>query len=122
MNLFLPLHYISPLKILIMQIEFMEDYLLELYEQGKTKNKKHRFQPQVIRKYKQKIDILKAVSRVEDLFVMNSMNYEVLTNSNGRQSVRVDGKFRIEFYTSTEGQEPDTITICSIAELSNHYQ
>ncbi|MBD8019090.1 type II toxin-antitoxin system RelE/ParE family toxin [Kaistella pullorum] len=105
-----------------MQIEFMEDYLLELYEQGKTKNKKHRFQPQVIRKYKQKIDILKAVSRVEDLFVMNSMNYEVLTNFNGRQSVRVDGKFRIEFYTSTEGQEPDTITICSIAELSNHYQ
>ncbi|SIS46911.1 proteic killer suppression protein [Kaistella chaponensis] len=105
-----------------MKIEFSESYLQDLYTEGKTKNKKHRFQPQVIRKYQQKIDILRVVSRVEDLFVMNSMNYEVLTNTDGRQSVRVDKTYRIEFYTRTEGEEPDVVTICSIEDLSNHYK
>ena len=53
---------------------------------------------------------------------MNSMNYEVLTNTDGRQSVRVDKTYRIEFYTRTEGEEPDVVTICSIEDLSNHYK
>lgn len=105
-----------------MIIEFSETYLEDLYTEGKTKNKKFRFQPQVIRKYQQKIDILRVVSRIEDLFVMNSMNYEVLTNTDGRQSVRVDKTYRIEFYTRTEGEEPDIATICSIEDLSKHYK
>lgn len=105
-----------------MKIEFLEPYLEELYTDGKTKNKKHRFQPQVVKKYGQKIDTLKAVTRIEDLFRINSLNYEALTGTDGRQSIRVDQQYRIEFYTSQEGEEPNCITICSIADLSNHYK
>lgn len=105
-----------------MKIEFAEDYLQDLYETGKTKSKKHRFQKQVIKKYIDKINILRAVDRVEDLFVYNSMNYEKLTNAGGRQSVRVDGAYRIEFFTRLEGEEPEVITICDIVDLSNHYK
>ena len=105
-----------------MKIEFLEDYLKDFYETGKTKNKKYRFQPQVIKKYRQKIDILRAVNRIEDLFVINSLNYEGLTNEGGKQSVRVDGAYRLEFYTRKEGEEPDVITICSIDALSNHFK
>lgn len=105
-----------------MKIKFSESYLQDLYTEGKAKNKKYRFQPQVIRKYQQKIDILRVVSRIEDLFKINSMNYEVLTNTDGRQSVRVDKTYRIEFYTRTEGEEPDIVTICSIEDLSKHYK
>ena len=105
-----------------MKIEFSESYLQNLYTEGKTKNKKHRFQPQVIRKYQQKIDILRVVSRIEDLFKINSINYEVLTNTDGRQSIRVDKTYRIEFYTRPEGEEPDIVTICSIEDLSKHYK
>ena len=42
-----------------MQIEFDQEYLRELYQLGKTSDKKHRFQPQVVKGYKKAIDVLK---------------------------------------------------------------
>ena len=33
-----------------MLIEYEKDYLQELYERGKSKNKKYRYQPEVVRK------------------------------------------------------------------------
>ena len=44
-----------------------------------------------------------------------------MLNKKGLESVRVNDKYRIEFISSIEGEEPDTITICEIVELSNHY-
>lgn len=105
-----------------MVIIFSEEYLKELYEEGKARNKKYRFQQEVIRKYIQTIDKLRAANRIEDLFPLRSLNYELLVgNKKGLESVRVDKKYRIEFTSKIEGKEPDTITICSIIELSNHY-
>lgn len=42
-----------------MEISFEKGYLKELYENGKARNKKHRFQPSVIKKYIQTIDKLR---------------------------------------------------------------
>lgn len=105
-----------------MKITFKQVHLQELYEFEKTKNKKYRYQPQVVRKYVDKINILRSVTRIEDLFIIRSLHYEALSGANGRQSIRVDNRYRIEFYTTQEGDEPNVITICCIAELSNHYQ
>ena len=106
-----------------MKIEFEEDYLKELYELGKAKGKKHRFQPPVIKKYKSTVDTLRVAKRIEDLFLFKSLNYEKLSgDKKGLESVRVNQQYRIEFRTTTEGEEPDIITICSIVELSNHYR
>jgi len=106
-----------------MKIIFEEEYLEELYSEGKAKNKKHRFQNTVIKKYKQTIDNLRVAKKIEDLFPIKSLNYEKLIgNKKGLESVRIDQKYRIEFKTVIEGEEPDTITICSIIELSNHYK
>lgn len=105
-----------------MEINFTEDYLKELYEEGKSKNKKYRFQNEVIKKYKQTIDKLRVAKNIEDLYPIKSLNYEKLIgDKKGIESVRVDKKYRIEFISSIEGEEPNTITICSIIELSNHY-
>lgn len=105
-----------------MEIIFTEDYLKELYEEGKAKNKKHRFQKDVIKKYKQTIDKLRVAKNIEDLYPIKSLNYEKLIgDKKGIESVRVDKKYRIEFISSVEGEEPNTITICSIIDLSNHY-
>ena len=41
-----------------MEIIFNEEYLKELYETGKT-DKKHRFQPQIVRKYIRVIDLMR---------------------------------------------------------------
>lgn len=106
-----------------MKIKFEKKYLKELYEEGKAKNKKYRFQKVVIRKYKNTIDKLRAAERIEDLYLLRSLNYEKLIgNKKGIESVRVDKKYRIEFISSVEGDEPNCITICSIIELSNHYK
>ncbi|WP_179348614.1 type II toxin-antitoxin system RelE/ParE family toxin [Winogradskyella pacifica] len=106
-----------------MEIIFEKDYLKELYESGKAKNKKHRFQPAVVKKYIQTIDKLRAAKYTEELYPIRSLNYEKLIgDKNGLESVRVDKKYRIEFISSVEGEEPDTLTICSIIELSNHYK
>ncbi len=105
-----------------MIIKFEKEYLQELYEDGKAKNKKYRFQKQIIRKYIQTINKLRVATKIEDLFQIKSLNYEKLVgDKKGLESVRVNDKYRIEFKTSIEGDEPNCITICSIIELSNHY-
>jgi len=105
-----------------MEITFDKAYLRELYETGKTSDKKHRFQPQTIRKYRKTIDLLESVSVVEDLFRYNGLRYEALHgDKGGLESVRVDDKYRIEFKTKQVVSET-IVTICNIIELSNHYQ
>jgi len=106
-----------------MNIEFEKEYLKQLYEDGIAKNKKYRFQKAVIKKYINTIDKLRVAKRIEDLYPIKSLNYEKLVgNKKGIEAVRVDKKYRIEFITAIEGEEPNCITICSIIELSNHYK
>lgn len=105
-----------------MEITFDKPYLSELYEKGSCTDKKHRFQPQVIKKYIRVIDLMESVNCVEDLFRYNSLNYEKLQGDKaGIESVRVNDQYRIEFISSKVESET-VITICKIIELSNHYK
>lgn len=105
-----------------MIVTFDKEYLESLYAKGKSDDKKHRFQPEVIKLYKKRIDLLKRTKRIEELFLFNSLNYEVLKgDKNGVSSIRVNDKYRIEFVVSN--QDAETIVyICNILELSNHYK
>lgn len=103
-----------------MIVTFDQEYLKVLYEQGKD-DKKHRFQPNIIRRYKRCIDYLKQAKKIEELFLIHSLHYEVLTGDKaGISSVRVNDQYRVEFAVVSQG-EP-IITICNILELSNHYK
>ena len=105
-----------------MEIKYREEYLTELYEEGKTSSKKHRFAKDIVKRYKKTVDRLKPANKIEDLFPIKSLNYEKLSgNKKGLESVRVNDKYRIEFISFLEGEEPNTITICEITELNNHY-
>lgn len=105
-----------------MKITFTQVYLRQLYEEGKTSGKKYRFQKDIIKRYKTTIDKLRVANKIEDLYSLKSLNYEKLIgDKKGLESVRVNDKYRIEFISSIEGEEPHTITICEIVELSNHY-
>ncbi len=105
-----------------MIIEFDKTYLLELYENGTTKDKTHRFQPDIVKRYRKAIDMLRRAKRIEDLFFFHSLNYEALNgNKAGISSIRVNDKYRIEFTVKQSNQEP-IVSICNILELSNHYK
>jgi proteic killer suppression protein len=105
-----------------MEIKFDKEYLRELYELGKTTDKKHRFQPQIVKRYQKTVILLEAVSCVEDLFRYNGLGYETLQgDKNGLESVRVNNQYRIEFKTTKVVNET-VVTVCNVIELSNHYK
>lgn len=93
-----------------------------MYEHGRCSDKKHRYQPQVIKKYTKVIDLMYASPNTMSLAKYNSLHYEKLVgDKTGLSSVRVNNQYRIEF--KEEIREGELLaTICNIIELSNHYQ
>lgn len=114
--------YLCPQNDKYMKVTFEEDYLKELYEEGQAKDKKHRFQPQIVKKYTRIIDLMMEVTNVQRLAQYGGLHYEQLQgDKKGKSSVRVNDQYRIEFREITQGEE--TIAeIVSITELSNHYK
>ncbi|MDR1348249.1 MAG: type II toxin-antitoxin system RelE/ParE family toxin [Prevotellaceae bacterium] len=105
-----------------MEIKFDKKYLEELYYIGKTTDKKYRFQPQIVAKYRKTVDTLESVVGVEDLFRYNGLRYETLHgDKEGLESVRVNNQYRIEFKTTKVVSET-VVMICNIVELSKHYK
>ena len=105
-----------------MVVTFEEAYLRDLYEKGKAEDKKHRFQPDVIRRYQKCIDFLLDAKKVEELLLINSLNYEVLKGDKaGISYMRVNNRYRVEFTVRDSMEEP-IVTVCNIIELSNHYK
>lgn len=114
--------YLCKHKTKEMEIKFEEDYLRELYYEGKAHNKKYRFQPQIIKKYIRVIDLMESLSCTEDFYRYKSLHYEALIgDKKDRESVKVNDQYRIEFRSEVIGNEKE-ITICNILELSNHYR
>jgi Plasmid maintenance system killer protein len=105
-----------------MEVTFDKIYLKELYMHGKTDDKKHRFQPEIISKYIRVIDLMISQPDTITLLKYNALRYEQLKGDKaGLSSVRVNDQYRIEFEEKTV--ENQTIaTICNITELSNHYK
>lgn len=105
-----------------MEIIFAKQYLKDLHITGKTTGKKHRFQPDIIKRYRKTIDRLAATKKIEDLYTIQSLKYEKLKGEKkGMSSVRVSDKYRIEFEEITVNGE-EYVSICNIIELSNHYK
>lgn len=105
-----------------MIVTFEEDYLRQLYQEGKCKDKKHRYQPQVVRGYQKAIRFLIGASSIEALWPIHSLNYEVLKGDKaGRSSIRVNDQYRVEFTVNSDEDEP-VLTVCNVVELSNHYK
>ncbi|MDR1918616.1 MAG: type II toxin-antitoxin system RelE/ParE family toxin [Tannerellaceae bacterium] len=105
-----------------MDITFEKDYLREIYTTGQTNDKRHRFQPEIIRKYIRVIDFMIDQPDITALSKYNSLHYEKLKGDKaGFSSVRVNDKYRIEF-EEKRIEDQAIVTICNITELSNHYK
>lgn len=51
-----------------MEIHFDKEYLQQLYEEGKTKDKKYRFQPQMVKRYQLRIKTLEYAFKISKSF------------------------------------------------------
>lgn len=109
-------------KVSEMEIKFDKEYLSELYYKGYCHDKKHRFQPDIARRYQRCIDLMESVQTIESLYKYNSLNYKILSGEKqGISSVRVSNQYRLEF-TVNKVETEMIVTICNILELSNHYK
>lgn len=105
-----------------MQIVFQKEYLSELYYNGKSSDKKHRFQPDIVKRYTHVVNTLISANRIEDLFPLRSLNYEKLDGDmKGYESVRVNDKYRLIIRSETI-ESKQMITVCNIIDLTNHYK
>jgi proteic killer suppression protein len=106
-----------------MKVEFEKEYLRELFTTGKTADKKHRYQPQVLNGYLKCVRTLQRAARIEDLFLIKSLNYEKLKGAKkGISSVRINDKYRLEFREISRLGDQMTIEICSLIDITNHYK
>ena len=104
-----------------MIVTFEETYLKELFVEGKSSDKRHRYQPDIVRRYQKGVRALMSASSKESLYNLKSLNFEALIgNNSGKFSIRVNIKYKIVFTLRNSIEEP-IVTICNIEELSNHY-
>ncbi|MDR2824470.1 MAG: type II toxin-antitoxin system RelE/ParE family toxin [Prevotellaceae bacterium] len=106
-----------------MIVEFEKEYLRELYDTGKSSDKKHRFQPQVIKGYVKCVSMLVDAETIEELFVHNSLHYEKLKgDKQGLSSMRINDQYRLEFREILITNNALYIGICSLIDITNHYK
>ena len=74
------------------------------------------------RKYINVLNLMSSLNSTEDMYRFTSLHYEKLVGDKvGRESVRVNDQYRIEFRTEIKSGER-IVTVCNILELSNHYK
>jgi proteic killer suppression protein len=106
-----------------MKIEFGKAYLFELYDTGKTTDKKHRFQPQVVNGYIKCVRVLNKIIRIEDLYLIKSLKYERLKgDKKGLSSLRINDQYRLEFREVVNPDNKIEVEICSLIDITNHYK
>ncbi len=104
-----------------MIVTFEQTYLKELFEFGRCSDKKHRFQPQIVKNYRKRVEQLQSSPSPETLYQFRSLNFEQLKGDKaGLYSIRVNDQYRIEF-SLIRNSEQSILSICNIQELSNHY-
>ena len=106
-----------------MKVEFEKEYLHELYNTGKTTDKKHRYQPNIINGYVKCVRTLINAENYEELFTYNSLRYEKLKGEKrGLSSVRINYQYRLEFREIVSSNNILGIEICSLVDITNHYK
>ena len=105
-----------------MIVIFGKPYLKLLYTTGASTEKKHRFQPDITKRYIKVVNTMIAVKDIGDLSRINSLRYEKLSgDKKSTSSIRISDKYRLEFEEIHKDGEVYA-TICQLTELSNHYK
>ena len=106
-----------------MEVIFNDSELADLYEGKKVTNKLFRSNPQLVKQFVKVINWLRAVKKIEELYQINSLNYEKLVGDwNGYSSVRLNLKYRLIFKEIVSYKEPFEVLLIAVKEVSNHYQ
>lgn len=105
-----------------MKVFFLSQELEDFYNNQRVKSKHLKSNPQLQRQFIKVVERLKGLGKIEDAFLVNSLNYERLKGDLlGKSSVRINQQYRLIF-TEVEDIETLEINVLEIEEISNHYQ
>jgi len=103
-----------------MKVIIEDEYLAELYKNGKTDGKP-RFNIDIELGFIKRIIQIEQSQNTNSLRALKSLHFEKLSgNLDGKYSIRVNRAFRIIFRIEKEGNNVRLEVIC-IEELNNHY-
>ena len=105
-----------------MNVEFENKALEELYTNGATQDHQYkRLSNDIVKRFVKVVNYLKAVRRIEDLFLIKSLHYEKKKGDlNGVDAVWINDQYRLFFYSSPD--ESGIIVNALIFEISKHYE
>jgi len=105
-----------------MEIIFKKQYLSDLYQGIVKPHKEYKSNPQLVKQYVHKINMLKSVTRIEQLYQIKSLHYEKKEgNLNGVSAIWVNEQYRILFNEVASTSGDLTIDVLEIEDLSKHY-
>jgi len=114
------LYYIC---IIIMKVIFTKSYLSDLYEGKASKHKKYRSNPQLVKQYVKTINKLKGITKIEQLYQINSLHYEKKVGDlEGISAVWVNRQYRILFQEVATDDNILVVDVLEIIDLSKHYE
>ncbi|MBP5664094.1 MAG: type II toxin-antitoxin system RelE/ParE family toxin [Bacteroidales bacterium] len=105
-----------------MTIEFEEKALEDLYTLGYTNDHRYkRLTKDIIKRYIKVVNYLKAASRIEELFLINSLHYAKKEGDlKGTEAVWINDQYRLLFHSSPNDQ--GIIVNALLLEISKHYE
>lgn len=105
-----------------MNIEFDNAALEELYTSGATQDSRYKRLPKdIVKRYVKVVNYLKAVRRLEDLFLIKSLHYEKKKGDlNGVDAVWINDQYRLFFYSTPD--DSGIIVNVLLFEISKHYE
>lgn len=105
-----------------MNIEFGDKALEDLFLMGTTNDKRYNRLPQdIVKRYVKVVNYLRAASRIEDLFHINSLHYEKKEGSlKDTEAVWINTQYRLLFRSSPDVQ--GLVINALLIEISKHYE
>ncbi|MBQ9230911.1 MAG: type II toxin-antitoxin system RelE/ParE family toxin [Prevotella sp.] len=105
-----------------MNIEFENAALEELYVKGSTTDSKYKKLPKdIVKRYAKVVNYMKAVRRIEDLFLIKSLHYEKKKGDlKGVEAVWINDQYRLLFHSSPD--ENGIVIDILLQEISKHYE
>lgn len=102
-----------------MKVRFKTEELRLLYEVNPNEIKgKQKFSKEVVKQYQAKVNILIAISALNELLAFRSLNFEKLKgNRSGEMSIRLNKQFRLIFQ-----EIEDNLVQLEVIEISKHYE
>ncbi|HBJ76701.1 MAG TPA: hypothetical protein DDY68_02375, partial [Porphyromonadaceae bacterium] len=91
--------------------------LEDLYLYGKCADRTCRFQYEVVKKYKKRIDMLLSATCKEDLFHFKSLDFEPLHgDKEGLYSIKLDILYRLELKLNEQNTD-SLLTLCTLERI-----